>query len=40
MNKTTAENKLYEAIRHTYGYGADADELVDYVIKLVANYEK
>lgn len=38
MKKTEvmkAEDKIYQAIRKTYGYGAEADELVDIVWELV-----
>lgn len=31
-----AEDKLYKAVRNTYGYDTQADELVDLVMDLVA----
>ncbi len=31
--------KIYKAIRRTYGYGDDADELIDSLAELMECYE-
>lgn len=33
------ENKIYNAIRNTYGYTADSDELVDFIMDLCDHCE-
>lgn len=33
-------NKIYEAVRKTYGYGDDGDELVDFLFDLMEDHER
>ena len=34
------ENKLYVAVRNTYGYNDNSDELVDFIMDLCDHYEE
>ena len=33
-------DKIYEAVRKTYGYGDDGDELVDFLFDLMEDHER
>ena len=33
-------NKIYKAVRKTYGYGDDSDELVDFLFDLMEDHER
>lgn len=40
MNDNDKIEKIYQAVRKTYGYDNDGDELIDFIYDLMEDHER